>query len=163
MNDSGDKYDTKKYLPSALISNFIYNFDYNMNTYFPNSILAKGGAPAGNFFFQSSSTAYTFGALFKETLLSISLLCFSTTKYSLARYSDYCNIFRKSLDIFLIILSNRHSSVSFYCILSQCHIQDHHQDKSGCHPDRTDIGVFPRLCFWNQFFYHNIDHRPCCK
>ena len=23
MNDSGDKYDTKKYLPSALISNFI--------------------------------------------------------------------------------------------------------------------------------------------
>lgn len=35
MNDSGDKYDTKKYLPSALISNFIYNFCYTGEPIFP--------------------------------------------------------------------------------------------------------------------------------
>ena len=34
MNDSGDKYDTKKYLPSALISNFIYNFCYTREPIF---------------------------------------------------------------------------------------------------------------------------------
>lgn len=35
MNDSGDKYDTKKYLPSALISNFIYDFYYIGEPIFP--------------------------------------------------------------------------------------------------------------------------------
>lgn len=35
MNDSGDKYDTKKYLPSALISNFIYDFCYTGEPIFP--------------------------------------------------------------------------------------------------------------------------------
>lgn len=35
MNDSGDKHDTKKYLPCALISNFIYDFSYTGEPIFP--------------------------------------------------------------------------------------------------------------------------------
>ena len=35
MNDSGNKYDKKKYLPCALISNFIYNFCYTGEPIFP--------------------------------------------------------------------------------------------------------------------------------
>ena len=43
-------------------------------------------------------------------------------------------------------------------MLSQCHIQHHHQRKSNSKKDRTNVGMFSFGHFRNQLFHHHIQH-----
>ena len=48
-------------------------------------------------------------------------------------------------------------------LLSQRHIQNHHQHKSNRKSDRSHIGMTALRRLRNQLLHNHVNHRPCCK
>ena len=51
--------------------------------------------------------------------------------------------------------------VGFFIFLSQCYIQDHHNDKAYSKGYSADVGVFALLGLGDKLLDNNIEHSTC--